>query len=591
MSYERQTFTDGRTRLSAHHMNHIEDGIVAIDEVISNNVLLVDNYIKDNVASGINACISDAIANGKKVLFTSGKTYEITEQITIDNTNNTQKSIMIDFNGALIKSSVAMDYLIYVNAGSNNGLVTHSIKNLKADASTCNYALYLNKSIRMRMSDIDIRNGLVQAIHIDSGIETFLDGFSLWRTENANKTHPDSVGINCQATDCYFSNGVVVNYKVACKSGKGVNWCAVHPWWYFTDDPEWNVYEENNKAVMMESVCFEVEGQNVITRCEFDACHICVRVVGDAKGSVTIDNCMMILPPGYYNFAPQPYVVYMESGNGSNVTLTNFNHYQSYPYYTYLCNMKKNKINYDFTEKALLNLPVKDVVYNNASGTVSGDILQFEVTELSIKNAPSYVVMSNHNMFPVTKNIGIINGITAWKDDDNTIHLKGTAEKTFNMFLSGAWASTTPIMLFKKGVTYCISRPNHDGLALGFLNNETAFLTVTGVKGNPYQAYVPGVSTEYEVTGIFLQITEGTVLDNFEFRPYINMNPLPLVYEKGDVQVITDFTNAISCDGYTCLTCNADETMEVQYKNGDVCTMAEVEEKFNSIVNGNGVAY
>lgn len=566
----------------------LQDRITNVEESLSNvgesddNVLFVDKSIEqyENISEAINACINEGILQGKEVVFTSGKTYELSSPIVINNITNTRKSIMINFNNALITSSVEMDYLVYVYAGSNNGIVTHYINNLKADASTCNYGLYLDKSIRMRMQNIDIRNGLTEAIHIESGIETFIDKFSLWRTESANTTNPDSVGINCQATDCYFSNGVVVNYKVACKSGKGVNWSAIHSWWYFTDDEQYNIYEENNKAVMMESVCFEVEGQNVISNCEFDACSICVKVLDslDAKSPVMIDNCMLVLPPHYYNNgSPRPYVIHVGSGNGSNITLTNFSHYQSYPYYTYLCNLKNNKINYDYTEKALLNLPLKDKVYTNAAGIVSGETIQLEATEISIQNEPSYVVVANHNMFPITKNIGIINGITAWKDDDNTIHLRGTAETTFNMYLAGTWESITPIMLFKKGITYCISRPNHDGISLGFLNNDTVFLQVVGVKGNPYQAYNRGTQDEIEVTGIFLHITEGTVFDDLEFKPFININPTPLEYEKGKVAIVTDYTNTISCDGYTYLTVPSGETLEVRYKNGDVIDSTDLQ--------------
>ena len=37
MGYNKQTFTDNETVLKAEHLNHIEDGIVAIEKNISRN--------------------------------------------------------------------------------------------------------------------------------------------------------------------------------------------------------------------------------------------------------------------------------------------------------------------------------------------------------------------------------------------------------------------------------------------------------------------------------------------------------------------------------------------------------------------------
>ena len=566
------------------------------------NRLYVDDYIKQHsglIDEGINSCIEAAISMNKEVVFGYGKTYELNSPLNIDNTTDTTKPIRIDFNNSHLALNTDVDtefdYVVCLNCGSRNGTVVSFIKNINIDASNAQYGIYADKSIRMRMENINIKNGAQKAIYINSGIETFIDKFSLWRTESANvptvitddsghtvTTYPNSVGIDCQATDSYLSNGVIVNYMTACKSGGAVTWKNCHPWWYYTDDDTYNIHEVNNKAVMGKSVCFEVEGQTIIDACEFDSGSICVKSL-DTKSPIMIDNCMFILSPMYINSKfSTPTIVSIESGDASNITITNLNFYQNYPFDTYLCNRSMNNIKYDYSEKTLLNLPKEDIVYNNAAATVSGEDIQVIATEVTIKNSPSYVFVSNTNLMPCIKPIGIMNGITAYKDSDNTIHLNGTATTTFNYYLAGGWASTTPIMLLKSKTRYCISRPNHDGIMLGFLNGSTVVYSLTGVKGNPYQYYYQE-NTEMEITGIYLNITAGTTFDNFIFKPYVNLGARPSRYEKSNAQIITDYTNTIDCDGYTLLSCKSGETVEISYKNGNIADMNDIQKLIEQI--------
>lgn len=57
MAYEKQTFKDNETILKAEHLNHIEDGIKANEELIN------QRYTKTEVDNAIANAIGNAIGN------------------------------------------------------------------------------------------------------------------------------------------------------------------------------------------------------------------------------------------------------------------------------------------------------------------------------------------------------------------------------------------------------------------------------------------------------------------------------------------------------------------------------------------------
>lgn len=558
-------------------------------EVSVSNKFYVDDYITDttvNVAIPINSCIEDAIAAGGEVVFTSGKVYELLTPINITNASSSTNPIKIDFNNAIITSSMKRDTvecLINLYCCSNNGMVTNYMKNLILDASNANYGIKAEKSIRMRINNISIKNGLNSAIRISSGIEIYINNFSLWRTESANTLNEDSYGIFCNATDSHFSNGVIVNYKTACR-GAGANYFSyVHPWYYFDNE------EIHNKNVMMNGTGFRLCGQSALTACEFDSCNVGVEQSSSEyednpendksayKTPITINGCSLIISPMYESISEitDPTLIKLRLSSGSNITVNNLNVSHKHKLDTFFCNKENNEVLYDFSEEDMLNLPKRQQRDVISVGVVTGDCLTVNTDHVKVisddtTTAPSMIFTYKDNLIgsdKLTPGEKSVNGITITVDSDMTIHFNGTATATVNFWLSGKYGVTNDaILLLKANNSYCIMTPkipvtkilNEDGstteikttfgMCTGVTSSSTAVSLYTNEK-TQYVTYRPTVDTK--ITGIYISMPVGTVVNNVTYRPAIYMSEKPKSYSPPSGNVITDYTNGIDVNGIT----------------------------------------
>lgn len=552
----------------------IDEQIVQVKKKIDYNKLYVDEYIakRNNTALGIGDCIDEAITNGKQIVF-SCKNYTIDSPILINNTNKTLYPVNIEFNGATLSSSTkGIDSIFSGSLGSNNGNVVHNWSNLNIDATNANYGINFDKAIRLRINNLSIKNGKNGAVNIGSGIENYITSFSFWRTENANKENINSIGLRSKSTDSYYTNGVIVNYKTACEGAGANTFADIHPWYYF------GAKETYNKQIISQSVGIVCDGLTTINNCEFDSCYISVQV-NDDKSAININNPQIVIAPLYYeatNIVPI-FINLNNSASGVNVSVSNINIGQYYTEQIYFCNNKSNVIDCDCEEQAFLNLPQKIETLPTA-GTLTGENITItNATSVKINNSPTYAIVSGRNIMPYSQKQYSGSGISIYVyPDDYRTQFKGVATANTNFYVAGSYSGTEPLMIFKKGVRYCILAPNFAGVSIGFMSGTTEFLHIEGTSGVPYQQVMYGKDTV--ITSIFIKVATGTDFGSgFVFYPAVYQSSKPLQYQKTTSQVITDYNNEIVCNGQTHITCKNDETVSVSYKNGDIINTTEFE--------------
>lgn len=552
----------------------IDEQITQVKNKIDYNKLYVDEYIakRKNTALGIGDCIDEAITNGKQIVF-SCKNYTIDSPILINNTNKTLYPVNIEFNGATLSSSTkGIDSIFSGSLGSNNGNVVHNWSNLNIDATNANYGINFDKAIRLRINNLSIKNGKNGAVNIGSGIENYITSFSFWRTENANKENINSIGLRSKSTDSYYTNGVIVNYKTACEGAGANTFADIHPWYYF------GAKETYNKQIISQSVGIVCDGLTTINNCEFDSCYISVQV-NDDKSAININNPQIVIAPLYYeatNIVPI-FINLNNSASGVNVSVSNINIGQYYTEQIYFCNNKSNVIDCDCEEQAFLNLPQKIETLPTA-GTLTGENITItNATSVKINNSPTYAIVSGRNVMPYSQKQYSGSGISIYVyPDDYRTQFKGVATANTNFYVAGSYSGTEPLMIFKKGVRYCILAPNFVGVSIGFMSGTTEFLHIEGTSGVPYQQVMYGKDTV--ITSIFIKVATGTDFGSgFVFYPAVYQSSKPLQYQKTTSQVITDYNNEIVCNGQTHITCKNDETVSVSYKNGDIINTTEFE--------------
>lgn len=552
----------------------IDEQIAQVKNKIDYNKLYVDEYIakRNNTALGIGDCIDEAMTNGKQIVF-SCKNYTIDSPISINNTNKTLYPINIEFNGATLSSSVkGIDSIFSGSLGSNNGNVVHNWSNLNIDATNANYGINFDKTIRLRINNLSIKNGKNGAVNIGSGIENYITSFSFWRTENANKENINSIGLRSKSTDSCYTNGVIVNYKTACEGAGANTFSNIHPWYYYGDS------ETNNKELISQSVGIVCDGMTTINNFEFDSCNVGVQV-NDDKSIININNSQIVIAPLYYRATNNiPIFINLATGiSGSNVSVSNINIGQYYTKQIYFCNSKTNTINCDSSEQAFLNLPQKNETVPTA-GTVTGENITItSATSIKINNNPSYAIVSGRNVMPYTQKQYSGNGITIYVyPDDFRTQFTGLATANTRFYVAGNYSGTDIVMIFKKNVRYCVLAPNFVGVSIGFMSGTTEVLHIEGAEGIPYQQVSFG--QDVLITSIFIKIAEGTDFKNrLVFYPAVYQSSKPLQYQKTTSQVITDYNNEIVCNGQTHITCKSDETVSVSYKNGDIINTTEFE--------------
>ncbi len=570
------------------------------EEIGSVGVIYVSDFgaIGDGVTddtNNIQQAINTAISENKRLVFDHDATYAVSSPINVNNTGNTTKSLDVDFNGAVLKAVAPINSILYLTLGSNNGKVVHNIKNLNLDATLCDYGIYAYKSIRLRCNNINITNGKYAAFYIKTltgNVENYLNNFSFWRTESANGENQESYGIYCGATDSCFSNGVIVNYKTACRGGGANYFSFIHPWYYYSEN------EPYNKEVLKNSRAFLICGQSVINACEFDSCNVCVEqasVSGEnnplndassVKTPISIVGCSLVISQLYESaegITPVT-VVKLRSGIGSNISVGNFNMYQTYSMDTCFCNESKNEISYDFSGGAMLNLPKPNEICNKPSATVIGDDFTVNATEIAVLNTPSLIFASKENIMPFDKiqNIENKNGINVTVDTNSMemhfSHPEGVSEVTAatSIYISGTYLSGAPgRLILKKGRTYCFLRPLlPSGVGLKLFDGQhdsSVAISIESAENNPYQLYVP--ETDMVITGIALYIPSGTNISGYVYRPAIYCGGRPRPYSPPSGLAYTDYSEGIQCDGMIHLV--SLQEMKIRYKYGDIVTFQE----------------
>ena len=141
MAYQKQTFKDNETVLKAEHLNHIEDGIVALENTMndSNGVLipsvpyLLLNLTKYGISNdgknaeattnGINQAIADAVANGySTIVFPKGEYL-----ISGDGQINITGRLTVDFNNSVLrKEANANDSYVMVEISGDHNVVKNA---------------------------------------------------------------------------------------------------------------------------------------------------------------------------------------------------------------------------------------------------------------------------------------------------------------------------------------------------------------------------------------------------------------------------------------------------------------------------------
>lgn len=556
-------------------------------ETTISNKFYVDKYITEtttDIAAAINQCIKDAINANGEVVFTCGKVYKINSPIVASNEKSTSNPIQINFNNATITGPTSGDPiggLLSITACSNNGTVINHMDNLILDASNAHYGIYLSKSIRMRMNNISIKNGLQMAIRITGGIETYINNFSLWRTESANATIMNSYGINCAATDSYFSNGVIVNYQTACK-GAGANYFTnIHPWCYFTEE------EVSNETMMKSSVAFILTGQSVLNACEFDSYNVCVEQSGDAtyKVPITMTDCMVVVSPTYESISgiTNPTLIKLENGNGGNISVSNLNTPQTGKMDICFCNNENNDIVYDFSAENMTNLPKKDHEDIVSVGDTSGDCITVNTDHVEVANTPSMIFIHKDNLMPTDKLIEgekTSGGVTMTTDSDMTVHFNGTAASQASFWLSGKWGGTDAQMILKANTRYCIMLPRIPEtvvstektvkVSMNLYNGISSSSTAVSVYTNESVSYVAYTPTEdTKITGIAISIPAGAVINDVTYKPAIYMGEKPKRYSQPSGSVVTDYTNGINLNGISTLVSLEEMTIKCGVKYSD----------------------
>lgn len=219
--------------------------------------------------TAIQAALSASATQNKPVALGSGKTYAISNTLTITKRQD------IYGNGAVIKAITALTDVVRINTETSHfpisigkGLIT----NLTIDANgLANNGIYVQYSAGYQIQNVDIGKVLQHGIYIAAGFEIFCNNVrvSSGVLDLESPIYANVIGIYVNTSDCHFSNIVTVNVKTAIVVKKSLN--------MFDFIHCWNTWA----SIMPTTTMFDTYESIIATNCYCDCCTTAVKIHGN----------------------------------------------------------------------------------------------------------------------------------------------------------------------------------------------------------------------------------------------------------------------------------------------------------------------